>query len=475
MANPRSKLPFLAVLCLFAGAPALAAPCGTDSSGFGAWFSAFKEEAASSGVSHAVIERALRDVRYDPRIIARDRGQGGVFKQSFEDFSARLVTPRRVSRGKALMRRHAALLGKIERQYGVPGAVVLAIWGLETGYGADNGRFPIFNAVATLAYDCRRADTFRAELLDALRIVERGDMKPEEMRGDWAGEIGQTQLLPSSYLLYAVDFNARRNTRPHPRHSRRARLDREFPASQGMASRRRVQRRPSELRSLARMEQGARLRQDDCPPCPGALGRGGVTKLLGRGRRRRGRRPHGSLSRRPFVPMPHVDEEHRHNRSAKQQVDRQRPREALPDREGETRHPALAMVACRRDDADEIARLVEGVLEVYRAGTVITRLDIGHRYGVEVFPFPGGAADIAHDADFHFHVAQFVFYVVQRDDHMSSGGNILAKLHFRRVRQIAGEIHDIGANEQAAAPLGRAEPAVGCGRRAEGQRKCCDH
>jgi lytic murein transglycosylase len=196
------------VLCLFAEAPALAAPCGTDSSGFGAWFSTFKEEAASSGVSHAVIERALRDVRYDPRIIARDRGQGGVFKKSFEDFSVRLVTPRRVSRGKALMRRHAALLGKIERQYGVPGAVVVAIWGLETGYGADNGRFPIFNAVATLAYDCRRAETFRAELLDALRIVERGDMKPEEMRGDWAGEVGQTQLLPSSYLLYAVDFNA---------------------------------------------------------------------------------------------------------------------------------------------------------------------------------------------------------------------------------------------------------------------------
>ncbi len=169
MANPRSKLPFLAVLCLFAGAPALAAQCGTDSSGFRAWLSAFKEEAASSGVSRSVIERALRDVNYDPRIIARDRGQGGVFKKSFEDFSARLVTPRRVSRGKALIRRHAALLGKIERQYGVPGAVVVAIWGLETDYGADNGRFPIFSAVATLAYDCRRAETFRAELLDALK------------------------------------------------------------------------------------------------------------------------------------------------------------------------------------------------------------------------------------------------------------------------------------------------------------------
>ena len=198
---------FATMLCVLGAAPALAAQCGDDSSGFQAWTSTFKDEAAASGVSHAVVERALRDVSYDRRVIARDRGQGGVFKKSFEDFSARLVTPRRVSRGQALMRRHAALLGKIERQYGVPGAVVVAIWGLETGYGADNGRFPIFSALATLAYDCRRAETFRAELLDALRIVERGDMKPWEMRGDWAGEIGQTQLLPSSYLRYAVDFN----------------------------------------------------------------------------------------------------------------------------------------------------------------------------------------------------------------------------------------------------------------------------
>ncbi|ARN82321.1 lytic murein transglycosylase [Methylocystis bryophila] len=199
---------FLATaLIALSAAPALAAPCGNDSSGFGAWLAAFKDEAAANGVSRSVVERALRDVRYDPRVIGRDRGQGHVFKKSFEDFSARLVTPKRVSHGKALMRRHAALLAKIERQYGVPGAIIVAIWGLETGYGADTGRFPILSAVATLAYDCRRAETFRAELLDALRIVERGDMRPEDMRGDWAGEIGQTQLLPSSYLLYAVDFN----------------------------------------------------------------------------------------------------------------------------------------------------------------------------------------------------------------------------------------------------------------------------
>ena len=203
----RVARPLATVLFALQAAAAFAAPCGNDSSGFSAWLAGFKDEAAGSGISRAVIDGALRDVSYDRRVIGRDRGQGGVFKKSFEDFSARLVTPRRVSRGKALMRRHAALLGKIERQYGVPGAMVVAIWGLETGYGADTGRFKIFSALATLAYDCRRAETFRAELLDALRIVERGDMTPEQMRGDWAGEIGQTQLLPSSYLKYAVDFN----------------------------------------------------------------------------------------------------------------------------------------------------------------------------------------------------------------------------------------------------------------------------
>ncbi len=214
MADPLYRVAFLKVARLLAtvlfalsATPGFAANCGNDSAGFTAWLSGFKDEATASGISRAVIDRALRDVSYDRRVIGRDRGQGGVFKKSFEDFSARLVTPRRVSRGKALMRRHAALLGKIERQYGVPGSVIVAIWGLETGYGADTGHFKIFSALATLAYDCRRAETFRAELLDALRIVERGDMTPDQMRGDWAGEIGQTQLLPSSYLKYAVDFN----------------------------------------------------------------------------------------------------------------------------------------------------------------------------------------------------------------------------------------------------------------------------
>jgi len=98
-------------------------------------------------------------------------------------------------------------LRQIEARYGVPGPVLVAIWGLETGYGADNGRFKTIQALATLAYDCRRAAQFQAELKDALQIVERRDMAPAQMRGDWAGEIGQTQFMPSSYLKYGVDFD----------------------------------------------------------------------------------------------------------------------------------------------------------------------------------------------------------------------------------------------------------------------------
>ncbi len=192
------------VLTFAAGAvPArAAAPCGGD---FGTWLQGVKQEAASNGISQRAIQSALAGVTYDPTIVARDHAQG-VFRQSFEEFSGRMVPPR-LARGRRLLAQYGALFGRIEQQYGVPGAVIVAIWGLETDFGADDGNFPTIRALATLAYDCRRPDKFRGELLAALRIVDRGDMSPGEMHGAWAGEIGQTQFLPSSYLKFAVDFN----------------------------------------------------------------------------------------------------------------------------------------------------------------------------------------------------------------------------------------------------------------------------
>ncbi len=205
----------LSLLSLVAAEPAWAeppaaanVPCGGD---FGAWLDGFKQEAAAQGISQRTIQSALGGVTYDPNIVARDHAQG-VFRQSFEQFSGRMVPPR-LARAEKLLKQYAPVFARIEQQYGVPGPVIVAIWGLETDFGANSGKFPTIRSLATLAYDCRRPEKFRGELLASLRIVDRGDMNPADMRGAWAGEIGQTQFLPSSYLKYAVDYdgNGRRD------------------------------------------------------------------------------------------------------------------------------------------------------------------------------------------------------------------------------------------------------------------------
>jgi lytic murein transglycosylase len=178
------------------------APCGGD---FAAWLEGVKQDAAAQGVSQRTIQSALSGVTYDPAIIARDHAQG-VFRQSFEQFSGRMVPPR-LAKAEKLLTQYAPVFSRIEQQYGVPGPVIVAIWGLETDFGANSGKFPTIRSLAALAYDCRRPGKFRGELIAALEIVDRGDMNPADMRGAWAGEIGQTQFLPSSYLKYAVDYD----------------------------------------------------------------------------------------------------------------------------------------------------------------------------------------------------------------------------------------------------------------------------
>jgi lytic murein transglycosylase len=185
---------------------ASATQCGRSAEGFENWLEEFKREAASAGISRNVIDASLAGVFYDRSVISHDRGQK-VFRQSFEQFSGRMINPYRLSKGRSLLQRHSGLFHQIEQRYGVPGAVIVAIWGLETDFGADSGNFATIRALATLAYDCRRSEKFNDELMDALRIVQRGDMNPSQMKGAWAGEIGQTQFMPSSYLKYAVDFN----------------------------------------------------------------------------------------------------------------------------------------------------------------------------------------------------------------------------------------------------------------------------
>jgi len=199
----------LAALLLSVATPSLAAPCGTGS--FDAWLEDFKKEAAAKGISASAIQTGLAGVNIDKTVLSRDQSQK-VFTQSFEEFSGRMVPPR-LTRGANMLKQYGSVLARIEQAYGVPGEVLVAIWGLETDYGVNIGKFPTIRALATLAYDCRRTDMFKAELMDALRIVERGDIAPQELRGAWAGEIGQTQFMPSSYVKFAVDFdgNGRRD------------------------------------------------------------------------------------------------------------------------------------------------------------------------------------------------------------------------------------------------------------------------
>jgi lytic murein transglycosylase len=199
----------LGTVLLATGAPALAAPCGTGS--FDAWLDDFRKEAAAKGISPSAIQAGLTGVTPDKNVLSRDQSQK-VFSQSFEEFSGRMVPPR-LTRGANMLKQYGSVLSRIEQAYGVPGEVLVAIWGLETDFGSNTGKFPTLRSLATLAYDCRRSDLFRAELLDALRIIERGDVAPQEMRGAWAGEIGQTQFMPSNYIKFAVDFdgNGRRD------------------------------------------------------------------------------------------------------------------------------------------------------------------------------------------------------------------------------------------------------------------------
>ena len=203
--TPRRSLPAiaLAALVLTSAAPAISAPCGSGT--FEAWLEDFKKEAASKGIAPAAIQAGLAGVTLDNAVLTRDKSQK-VFSQTFEEFSGRMIPPR-MTRGSDKLKQYGSVLSRIEQTYGVPPEVIVAIWGLETDFGVNIGKFPTIRSLATLAYDCRRSDTFKAELMDALRIVERGDIAPQDLKGAWAGEIGQTQFMPSSYVKYAVDFD----------------------------------------------------------------------------------------------------------------------------------------------------------------------------------------------------------------------------------------------------------------------------
>jgi peptidoglycan lytic transglycosylase B len=187
----------------------LAAPGGrasAQSEPFETWLAQFRQQAAAEGIGATTLARALDGVQPIAEVVERDRRQPEG-RLTFRDYNRRVLSPTRIERGRELMREHRALLDRVATDYGVQPRFIVALWGIESNYGGFTGEFPVIDALATLAYEGRRASFFRKELLQALRIVQQGDVAPAQMMGSWAGAMGQSQFMPSSYLAHAVDYD----------------------------------------------------------------------------------------------------------------------------------------------------------------------------------------------------------------------------------------------------------------------------
>ena len=174
---------------------------------FSDWLQRVRDEALERGISHETVDAALTGIDEPlPVVIERDRAQAEVL-QSFERYISHHVSPKTINAGREMLARHQPVLDSVARAYGVPPAIVLSIWGMESNYGRFSGVRPTIAALATLAWDPRRSMFFRSELFDALEILDRGDIDLEHLKGSWAGAMGQVQFMPSSYLSYAEDFD----------------------------------------------------------------------------------------------------------------------------------------------------------------------------------------------------------------------------------------------------------------------------
>src|ERR1700729_272618 len=203
-------------------APARAAPSARAASchngmSFDRFLADLKQQAIAAGVSQNAIAEASPGLVYDQGIVNRDRGQR-VFGQVFTEFAGRMAANYRMQQGQAKIRTYAAAFARAEKEYGVPPAVIAAFWGLESDFGANMGSLPTLRSLVSLAYDCRRSEMFANETIAALKVIDRGDLEPDEMIGSWAGELGQTQFLPTHYFSYAVDYDGdgRRNLLSSP-------------------------------------------------------------------------------------------------------------------------------------------------------------------------------------------------------------------------------------------------------------------
>ena len=207
-----------AIIVLILALPTSAWAQGCKNTGsFSAWMKAFKQEARAAGISGKTINQALNGISFDPKIVKRDRRQS-FFSQSFLQLSGRMISQHRLNNGANKIKKYGSIFRKVEQKYGVPAPVIAAFWALESDFGVNMGNDKSIRSLATLAYDCRRPELFRPELMAVLKIIERGDLRASEMIGSWAGELGQTQFLPSHYYNHAVDFDGdgRRNLLKSP-------------------------------------------------------------------------------------------------------------------------------------------------------------------------------------------------------------------------------------------------------------------
>lgn len=179
---------------------------------FDRWVVDFRKQAIAEGVRPDTIQMTIGGMTPDPSVISRDRKQS-FFSQTFVDFYGKLATKSREQMGRSYLKKYADIFNRAEADFGVPGPVITGFWALESDFGAGMGKLPVMRSLLTLAWDCRRGEMFRNELIAAMKIVERGDLTPNEMIGSWAGELGQTQFLPQHYLHQAIDYDndGRRN------------------------------------------------------------------------------------------------------------------------------------------------------------------------------------------------------------------------------------------------------------------------
>jgi lytic murein transglycosylase len=202
---PRIVIALLFLVCAPSARAVSGAACHNGMS-FDRFLVELKQQAVAAGISQRAIAAASPGMIYDQGIVNRDRGQR-VFGQAFTEFAGRMAATYRMQQGQAHIKTYAAAFARAEQEYGVPPAVIAAFWGLESDFGANMGNLPTLRSLVSLAYDCRRAQMFADETLAALKIIDRGDLAPQEMVGSWAGELGQTQFLPTHYFTYAVDYD----------------------------------------------------------------------------------------------------------------------------------------------------------------------------------------------------------------------------------------------------------------------------